>query len=73
MAVDTAKDPNILYLATDFGVHASWDGGANWLPVSQGLPARSHSATLRCVTEPDGKRRLYLFTFGWSAWRTLLN
>jgi hypothetical protein len=73
MAVDTGRNPAILYLATDFGVHASWDAGANWLPVSQGLPVRSHPATLRCVTEPGGKRRLYLFTFGWSAWRTLLN
>jgi hypothetical protein len=73
MAVDAGRSPNVLYLGTDFGVHASWDGGENWLPVSQGLPARSHCSTLRCVTEPAGKRRLYLFTFGWAAWRTLLN
>jgi hypothetical protein len=64
---DTTRGPEILYAATDFGIHASWDAGANWLPVSQGLPVRSHPSTLRFVIEPDGTRRLYLFTFGRSA------
>jgi hypothetical protein len=73
IAVDTTRDPEILYAATDFGIHASWDAGANWLPVSQGLPVRSHPSTLRFVVEPDGTRRLYLFTFGRSAWRARLN
>jgi hypothetical protein len=73
MAVDTARVPNILYVATDKGIHASWDVGENWLPVSQGLPLRSHPSTLRFVTEPAGDRQLYLFTFGRSAWRARLN
>jgi hypothetical protein len=73
MAVDTARVPNILYTATDYGVHASWDAGANWLPVSRGLPVRCHPSTLRFVTEPNGSRRLYLFTFGRSAWKARLN
>lgn len=72
-AVDSVRSPNILYTATDYGVHASWDAGANWLPVSQGLPVRSHPSTLRFVAEPDGSRHLYLFTYGRSAWKTRLN
>jgi hypothetical protein len=72
-AVDTEKQPNILYVATDYGVHASWDAGANWLPVSQGLPMRCHPSTLRFIVEPDSSRHLYLTTYGRSAWRTRLN
>ena len=73
MAVDTKGEPTILYLATDYGIHASWDAGANWLPVSQGLPRRSYPSTLRCVAEASGKRLLYLFTYGRSAWRAELH
>jgi len=69
IAVDTTRDPNILYAATDYGVHASWDAGVNWLPVSQGLPAHCHPSTLRFVAPLSGSRELYLFTFGRSAWR----
>ena len=72
-AVDAEKQPNIVYVATDYGVHASWDAGANWLPVSQGLPARCHPSTLRFIVEPDSSRHLYLTTYGRSAWRTRLN
>jgi hypothetical protein len=73
MAVDTARTPNILYTATDFGVHASWDAGANWVPVSQGLPVRCHPSTLRFVADTDGGRQLYLFTYGRSVWKARLN
>jgi hypothetical protein len=72
MAVDAIRTPNILYIATDMGVHASWDEGANWLPVSQGLPAQAHPSTLRFIRQPNGGRNLYLSTFGWSAFQTNL-
>jgi hypothetical protein len=72
MAVDSSRTPNILYAATDFGVHASWDAAANWLPVGQGLPLRCHPATMRFVAQPDGARLLYLFTYGRSCWRARL-
>jgi hypothetical protein len=68
MAVDTTKAPNHLYVATRKTVHVSWDEGANWLPVSLGLPARAHSSTLGFVQDPSGAE-LYLFTYGWSAFR----
>lgn len=73
LAVDPVRRPNILYAATDFAIHASWDAGANWLPVSAGLPLRCHPATLRFVAQPDGIRMLNLFTYGRSAWRARLN
>lgn len=72
MAVDNTTSPDTIYVATDCGVHASWDFGANWLPVSQGLPVRAHPSTLRFVEEPSGNRMLYLFTYGRSAWRARL-
>ena len=73
MAVDPGRTPPILYTATDFAVHATWDAGANWLPVSRGLPIRCHPSTLRFVTDPDRSRHLYLFTYGRSAWKARLN
>ena len=73
MAVDASRSPRILYAATDFAVHATWDAGGNWLPVSNGLPVRAHPSTLRFVAEPDQTRHLYLFTFGRSAWKARLN
>jgi len=73
MAIDNTTSPDTIYVATDFGVHASWDIGENWLPVSQGLPIRAHSSTLRFVEEPSGNRILYLFTYGRSAWRAKLS
>jgi hypothetical protein len=72
MAVDNTTAPDTMYIATDYGVHASWDIGANWLPVSEGLPVRAHPSTLRFVSEPAGDHLLYLFTFGRSAWRARL-
>jgi hypothetical protein len=73
MAVDSARTPNILYTGTDYGIHATWDAGANWLPVSRGLPVQCHPSTLRFVVDPDGSRHLYLFTYGRSAWKARLN
>jgi hypothetical protein len=73
MAVDPARTPRILYVGTDYAIHATWDAGANWLPVSRGLPVHCHPSTLRFVADPDGSRRLYLFTYGRSAWKAILN
>ncbi|MCU1252825.1 MAG: hypothetical protein JWQ49_5854 [Edaphobacter sp.] len=73
MAVDPARTPLILYVGTDYAIHGTWDAGANWLPVSQGLPVHCHPSTLRFVADPDGSRRLYLFTYGRSVWKARLN
>ena len=73
MAADPTRNPRILYVGTDYAIHATWDAGANWLPVSRGLPLRCHPSTLRFVAEPDGNRRLYLFTYGRSAWNARLH
>jgi photosystem II stability/assembly factor-like uncharacterized protein len=37
LTIDPAQ-PNNLYAATDIGVYATIDGGANWFPYSEGLP-----------------------------------
>ena len=73
MAVDPTRTPRILYVGTDYAIHATWDAGANWLPASRGLPVRCHPSTMRFVTDTDGKRQLYLFTYGRSAWKARLN
>ncbi len=73
MAVDPTRTPGILYTGTDNAVHASWDAGANWLPVSRGLPVRCHPSTLRFAANPDGSGQVYLFTYGRSAWKADLN
>lgn len=73
LAVDPARTPSILYTGTDYAIHATWDAGANWLPVSRGLPVHCHPSTLRFVADPDGSRHLYLFTYGRSAWKARLN
>jgi hypothetical protein len=72
IAIDDLTTPNTIYAATDFGIHASWDIGANWLPVSQGLPVRAHPSVLRSVPEGSDSHLLYLFTYGRSAWRARL-
>jgi hypothetical protein len=73
MAVDPIRTPRILYVGTDYAVHATWDAGNHWLPVSRGLPVHCHPSTLRFVAEPDGRRRLYLFTYGRSVWNATLH
>ncbi|MEL6430790.1 MAG: hypothetical protein AAFR54_16510, partial [Planctomycetota bacterium] len=36
--VEDASFAGVLYAATEFGVHASVDGGAHWTPLDAGLP-----------------------------------
>ena len=38
MVVDFRTTPNRLYLGTDYGVHASLDGGTHWQKTSSALP-----------------------------------
>ncbi len=32
------RNPDVLYLGTEFGVFWSWNGGANWVELKSGLP-----------------------------------
>ena len=57
-----------LFVATDTSVYMSNDAGATWVSQSAGLPTRPHSSDLFMVELPDGRRRIYLATFGWSVW-----
>jgi len=37
LVIDPGQSNNI-YAGTDIGVYASTDGGANWVPYTQGMP-----------------------------------
>lgn len=62
------EDENILFIATDIGVFATFDGGIHWMPYGKGLPRTVVTGIklnyefgyLRCVTH------------GRSAWETPL-
>lgn len=55
-------DENILFIATDVGVFATFDGGNQWLPYGKGLPRtvvtgiklNAQFGYLRCVTHGRG-------------------
>jgi len=71
MAIDNVT--RTLFVATEFGVWASYDLGDHWLSISQGLPKCPHSSALRYVQDAAGDRYLYLTTFGRSAYRSRLS
>jgi photosystem II stability/assembly factor-like uncharacterized protein len=58
-------DRNLLFLGTEFGLYASFDGGARWTPLKRGLPTTSvmalkiHPRDLDLVIGTHG-RALYI-------------
>ncbi|MFM7329286.1 MAG: glycosyl hydrolase, partial [Bacteroidota bacterium] len=54
------EDPNLLFAGTEFGVHYSIDGGANWKPLSGGLP----TIAVRDMAIQKRENDLVLATFG---------
>ncbi|KAI3570710.1 hypothetical protein IWW34DRAFT_774306 [Fusarium oxysporum f. sp. albedinis] len=65
--------PNALFAATETRVFWSIDLGDTWVNISNGLPANPHCRDIRFGFEDSGACFLHLSTFGWSAWRILLN
>jgi hypothetical protein len=61
-------DKDNLYLATDAKVYMSANRGESWADISSGLPARPHGSCLSFVVQPDGRKMLYLATWGRSVW-----
>ncbi|MEQ8361324.1 MAG: glycosyl hydrolase [Cyclobacteriaceae bacterium] len=53
-------DPNLLFVGTEFGVHFSNDGGANWKPLKGGLP----TIAVRDMAIQKRENDLVLATFG---------
>lgn len=73
IAYDDTTTPNPLYVATDKQIFVSIDEGNTWSDFSIGLPNDPHCADLRFVYRKDeGKKFLYLATYGWSVWRIQL-
>lgn len=62
------SDDNIIFIATDVGVFATYDGGMNWLPYGKGLP-RSPVLSLRLNTNFGYVR---VVTHGRSGWEAAL-
>jgi hypothetical protein len=61
-----------LFVASGAGVYSSSDFGSSWKKASDGLPTAAKGNDLQVVTQPDGKKFLYLATYGWSLWRARL-
>lgn len=72
MAANTVGNQSTLYVSTDDKVFASADLGATWVSTSDNLQVRPHNADLRVVVE-NGKRAIYLSTFGRSMFRASLD
>jgi hypothetical protein len=72
LELDWTVSPALLFAATDRAVYVSRDLGITWRRASLGLPKRPHCADLRFVTEPGGKRIMYLTTYGRSLWRAVI-
>lgn len=67
------SDPTQIYLASNSQVWNSTDSGATWNDFTGLLPHVAQIRDMRFVTESSGASFLYLATYGWSAFRRLLN
>ena len=73
ICVDPTTAPPAVYVGGARSVQESTDGGDTWSPTHKGLPAAINCRDLQFVTEVSGANFLYASTFGWSAFRRLLN
>ena len=53
-------DPNLLFVATEFGIHFTNDGGKNWKPLKSGLP----TIAIRDMAIQQRENDLVLASFG---------
>ncbi|NJN42493.1 MAG: glycosyl hydrolase [Flammeovirgaceae bacterium] len=60
VVVEDHVDPNLLFVATEFGVHFSNDGGANWKALKSGLP----TIAVRDLAIQKRENDLVLASFG---------
>lgn len=54
------KDPNMLFVGTEFGLYISYNKGKKWMPINNGLP----SIAVRDITIQERECDLVLATFG---------
>ena len=71
-AYRTDPTPEV-FAATASQVWGTGDDGATWTDLTGGLPRNAQVTDLRFVTEASGAAFLNLSTYGWSAFRRLLN
>ena len=70
--IDRGGETHTLFACTDTAAYDSHDEGETWLLANTGLPRRPHCTELRAVAHDDGRRYVYLSTFGRSVWRARL-
>lgn len=73
LTADRSDPKPRLFLASSSQVWESGDNGRSWFDISGGLVRSPQITDLRFVIESSGAEFLYLSTFGWSAFRRLLN
>ncbi|HEV7780911.1 MAG TPA: hypothetical protein VGO58_06575 [Chitinophagaceae bacterium] len=64
---------NILFVITDDKVYACVNHSGIWTDISAGLPVRAHCSDIHVVQNPGCTTDIYLSTFGWSIWKTVLS
>jgi hypothetical protein len=73
VTTDRSSPRRELFLASSSQIWTSTDDGTSWFDLTGGLPRAPQIQDLRFVTESSGASFLYVSTFGWSAFRRLLN
>jgi hypothetical protein len=73
ITADRSNPTPKLFLASSSQIWESEDGGGSWSDLKGSLPHSTQITDLRFVIESSGAEFLYLATFGWSAFRRLLN
>jgi hypothetical protein len=73
LTADTATNPPTLFLAADNLVYISRDKADTWELAGWGLPRQAQCVDLHVASHSNGRRYLYLTTFGHSVWRALLS
>lgn len=73
LEADRTSSSAHLFVATDSGVWDSEDDGKTWFGNTGNLPAAPGCRDLRFVRESSGATFMYLSTYGWSAFKQILN
>jgi photosystem II stability/assembly factor-like uncharacterized protein len=69
----TSAAASHVFVASPAGVWESEDDGATWTDTKADLPRMPNCTDLRFARESSGATFMYVGTFGWSAFRKLLN
>ena len=73
LALDRGSRSQRLFVSREEGVLYSDDGALSWNDWSLGLPRLPQTRMLSILQRRDGRRWLYVSTWGWSVWRRPLD